>query len=232
MEDTPTIRNAVRAARRAVSPADRARFNQAICNRVSELASFDAAVKVAGFLAFDGEADPLELMIQAEQTGKQVYVPTIIAKRKPLKFMPWRKGCQMAKNRFGIYEPVVAESEWIEGRELDFVINPLVAFDEHCNRIGVGGGFYDRTFAFLNDHNSMVERDDEIVVDTEPSAIKYGVSESDRAPVGNGSTNPKTHLVGFAFELQRLDSIEANPWDVQLDYVATEAGLYSSWASQ
>jgi 5-formyltetrahydrofolate cyclo-ligase len=76
---------------------------------------------------------------------------------------------------------------------LDFVITPLVAFDDSCNRIGVGGGFYDRTFEFLKH------------------------SESDVSQVA---------LVGFAFELQRVDVIQINDWDVPLVAVATESGVY------
>ena len=106
---------------------------------------------MAGFLAFDGEADPLGLMTQAVKVGKQVYVPIIVGKAKPLAFAAWSPTSGMKPNRFGILEPDVPESEWIEAHELELVIMPLVAFDESCHRIGVGGGFYDRSFAFLRE---------------------------------------------------------------------------------
>ena len=96
------------------------------------------------------------------------------------------------ENRFNILEPQVDQAKWISADQLDFVVNPLVAFDEQCNRIGVGGGFYDRTFAFLN----------------EP---------------GQASS---VQLIGAAFELQKLPSIQPKEWDVRLDAVVTESRVY------
>ena len=187
------IRERVRAARRRVSEHSRIRWSAGICERVAELALFQASKKVAGFLAFDGEADPIALMTEAFHAGKQVYVPAIVGKSKPLKFAPWSPTVSLERNQFGILEPVVSELERIEARDLDFVITPLVAFDKSCNRIGVGGGFYDRSFAFLIDE-----------------ASKF----------------PHVSLVGFAFELQKVDQIEGCNWDVPLAAVATESYLY------
>ena len=157
MESTRDTRNRIRAARRAASQEERAIWSHRICACVAALGSFQAANTVAGFLAFDGEADPAELMVQAIDQGKQVYVPTIIDKGEPLMFVPWSENCELEENRYGIFEPVVPQSEWIEAGQLDFVITPLVAFDESCNRIGVGGGFYDRSFSFLNDSKNNSE---------------------------------------------------------------------------
>jgi 5-formyltetrahydrofolate cyclo-ligase len=113
--------------------------------------SYQSAATVAGFLAFDGEADPLGWMIAACQRQKQVLVPIIVARHQPLKFAPWSPGCKMKPNQFGISEPDVSPSRWLEADQLDFVVTPLVAFDRRLNRIGVGGGYYDRTFQFLGD---------------------------------------------------------------------------------
>ena len=90
-------------------------------------------------------------MVSAIDQGKQVFLPMIVGRSKPLAFAPWTPSTTMEKNRFDILEPVVDSSELISADQLDFVVTPLVAFDERCNRIGVGGGFYDRTFAFLNE---------------------------------------------------------------------------------
>jgi len=94
----------------------------------------------------------------AVDQGKRVYLPIIVGKSKPLAFAPWTGSTKMVKNRFDILEPDVEESKWITAAQLDCVVCPLVGFDEQGNRIGVGGGYYDRTFAFLNepDHEKRV----------------------------------------------------------------------------
>jgi 5-formyltetrahydrofolate cyclo-ligase len=162
------------------------------------LQSFQQAKNVAGFLAFDGEADPLELMTHACNQQKRAYVPVIVAKGQPLRFAPWHPSIAMKRNYFGIEEPDVPQTEWINAEQLDFVICPLVAFDQSCSRIGVGAGYYDRSFAFLNDPMSDQRR---------------GLDRS-------------TVLAGFAFEMQRLTQIEPQPWDVPLDWVVTEKQIY------
>ena len=192
MKSTAEIRKEIRAARRAVGPTVRAQKSSLICKRFYELDSYKTAKHIGAYLAFDGEADPMELMIAAAGQGKQVYLPIIVGKSEPLLFAPWTPETNMVKNQFKILEPDVDPSKRVPGSRLDFVVNPLVAFDARCNRIGVGGGFYDRTFAFLNEPDK--ER-----------SVK---------------------LVGFAFELQKLKSIESQPWDVRLDSVATESNLY------
>lgn len=192
MESVAEIRNRIRAARRAVDPQVRAANSSKICQRFLELDSFKSAKCVAAYLAFDGEADPMELMISAVDSGKRVFLPIIVGKSKPLSFAPWTPSTKMANNRFNIFEPDVDPAQWLPATELDFVVNPLVGFDEQCNRIGVGGGYYDRTFAFLN----------------EPDSVK------------------KVILVGFAFELQKLPSVQPQSWDVQLDAVVTQSHVY------
>lgn len=148
--DAKAIRNSIRRLRREIPEADRISASARICQTFKTLDAFQAASRISGFLAFDGEADPLPLMTWASEMKRQVFVPIIIAKRQPLLFSPWHPAIPMRINSFGIAEPDVPNDQWIEPRELDFVITPIVAFDENCHRIGVGGGYYDRSFAFLN----------------------------------------------------------------------------------
>ena len=193
MKSVSETRKRIRAERRAVDPQIRDLKNSEICQRFSELDSFESAEHVAAYLAFDGEADPMELMISAVDQGKRVYLPVIVGKSKPLAFAPWTPTTTMVKNRFDILEPDVEQSKWITANELGFVVCPLVGFDEQKNRIGVGGGYYDRTFGFLN----------------EPGQSK------------------SVQLIGFAFELQRLPSIQPQAWDVGLTAVITESRVYN-----
>jgi 5-formyltetrahydrofolate cyclo-ligase len=88
-------------------------------------------------------------MDRAIVDGKQVFVPVIVAKSEPLKFEVWTRDTEVRNNRFNIREPE-ASANSISPTDLDLVITPLVAFDGQRNRLGVGGGYYDRTFEFLN----------------------------------------------------------------------------------
>lgn len=146
--DVREIRKQIRRQRQQLTDPERQSRSRQACDRMIDHDSFMSAGKIGGFLAFDGEANPLDLMIEAVNRGQQVFVPIIVGKGKPLRFAPWTMTAKMKTNRFGIAEPDVPESDWIEPIDLDFVITPLVAFDESCHRIGVGGGFYDRSFSF------------------------------------------------------------------------------------
>jgi 5-formyltetrahydrofolate cyclo-ligase len=58
-------------------------------------------------------------------------------------------------NRFGIPEPAVARRDWRSARRLDVIVAPLVAFDRSGRRLGMGGGWYDRTLGFRRFHASF-----------------------------------------------------------------------------
>ena len=144
------LRAAIRESRQAV-PLPYAR--QAAAKFVELVVGLDwykSANRIAAYLPFNGDADPLPLMDRAIIDGKQIFVPVIVAKSEPLKFEAWTRETKVTENSFHIREPDASETS-ICPTELDLVITPLVAFDGQRNRLGVGGGYYDRTFAFLND---------------------------------------------------------------------------------
>ena len=100
------------------------------------------------------ETDTNSYLDRARQEGKQVYIPTIVGQGQPLQFAEWAPTATIRLNRFGIGESTIESDQWIEAKELQLVIVPMVAFDERCNRIGMGGGYYDRTFSWLNDSDA------------------------------------------------------------------------------
>ncbi len=82
--------------------------------------------------------------------GKQCFLPVINHPSLPLRFARYLH-CQPTRlNRFGIPEPAVRRSDLLQAHNLQLIIVPLVAFDAQGGRLGMGAGFYDRTFAFLN----------------------------------------------------------------------------------
>ncbi|MEW6354673.1 MAG: 5-formyltetrahydrofolate cyclo-ligase, partial [Pseudomonadota bacterium] len=118
--------------------------------RPAALRSFRSARHIAFYLANDGEIDPLPLMQRAWAAGKICYLP-VLDNLHPqrLWFAPFRPGERMVYNRFNILEPDAPRRRGMSARRLNLVFAPLVAFDARGNRLGMGGGFYDRTLEFL-----------------------------------------------------------------------------------
>ncbi|NJM11104.1 MAG: 5-formyltetrahydrofolate cyclo-ligase [Synechococcaceae cyanobacterium SM1_2_3] len=115
---------------------------------------FAAARRIAGYWPCNGELDPLPLLERAWAADQQVFLP-VLSDNPPqsLRFAAYRLRRRSRRNRFNIPEPDIAPSEWLEPSALDLVLTPLVAFDLSGNRLGMGGGFYDRSFAFRRDYS-------------------------------------------------------------------------------
>jgi len=139
------LRQRIRAERRALTPGDRAAADRAIAASILRLDVFRRAHRIAIFLAFDGEPTLATVIDAAARAGKRVYAPVITRSR--MRFAELDLGARLATNFFGILEPDPSRS--LDPRRLDLVLTPLVAFDDHGLRIGVGRGYYDRCFRFL-----------------------------------------------------------------------------------
>jgi 5-formyltetrahydrofolate cyclo-ligase len=105
---------------------------------------------IALYLANDGEVDLSKVVQQARARGKHVYLPVLSPTfHNRLWFAPYATHTRLARNCFGILEPA---ARWQTTRplwSLDLALVPLVGFDRQGNRLGMGGGFYDRSLAYL-----------------------------------------------------------------------------------
>ncbi|MGH8378202.1 MAG: 5-formyltetrahydrofolate cyclo-ligase [Gammaproteobacteria bacterium] len=145
-----TLRQDLRARRHALDGATRAQAAESLIASLTTLPCYQSARRLAAYVAVDGELNPEPLLRYAHRDGKQIYLPVVPATRTAaLRFRPWEPDMNMRPNRFGIPEPETADSVATAPQALDLVLTPLVAFDSAGNRLGMGGGFYDRTFAFL-----------------------------------------------------------------------------------
>ena len=147
---TPALRRALRAARRRIGRLPRRAAAAAIARQLALAPAFQRARRIAAYWPADGEIDPLPTLARAHAAGKACYLPVLCPLRTGrLYFAPWRPGTPLIRNRFGIPEPACPRRAWLAPRMLDLVLLPLVGFDAAGSRLGMGGGYYDRSFAFV-----------------------------------------------------------------------------------
>lgn len=144
-ESRRALRRRLRDRRRAVPAAAAARAARRASRRLLRSPQFRRARHVALFLSADGELPTEPFAAAARAHGKRLYLP-VVRRDGRLAFCRWHRHSPLRNNRFGIAEPARARRR-AAGR-LDLVLVPLVAFDATGGRLGMGGGFYDRSFAF------------------------------------------------------------------------------------
>ncbi|MBE0482984.1 MAG: 5-formyltetrahydrofolate cyclo-ligase [Bacterioplanes sp.] len=145
----PELRRHMRQQRRQLSPAQRQQAARQLRRQLHRTTSFLNAKRVAVYLANDGEIDPQYVIKSLWQRGKDVYLPVLNPLRHGhLQFVRYQKNSRMRRNRYGINEPDPRYNSLLNTRFLSVICLPLVAFDEQGNRLGMGGGYYDRSLAF------------------------------------------------------------------------------------
>ena len=111
------------------------------------LEAFLSSKRIAIYASFAGELDPVGLLESCPD--KQFFLPVIKSSpAKHLLFYRHTPAAKLQRNRFGIEQPDTLLTEGIPSSELDFILAPLLAYDLKGNRLGQGGGYYDRTMAF------------------------------------------------------------------------------------
>ncbi|WP_273049035.1 5-formyltetrahydrofolate cyclo-ligase [Pseudoalteromonas sp.] len=109
---------------------------------------------IAIYLTNDGELDTSLLIKSLWDLNHYIYLPIIHPfNGANLLFQRYEKNSPMRANRYGILEPKLNCTQICPLPMLDYLLMPLVAFDEQGNRLGMGGGFYDRTLARLHDQH-------------------------------------------------------------------------------
>jgi len=146
-QSTPTLRLALREQRNNLSATLRQQFDNAIEKVLLDSDVLNQFQRIAGYLANDGEPS-IDAFIQTCSDIKQpFYLPVLTSQE--LIFSPYQWGDVLNKNTFNIPEPINQLS--LSAKQLDLILLPLVGYDNNGNRLGMGGGYYDRTLSFLLD---------------------------------------------------------------------------------
>ena len=145
----PTLRRQLRQARRQLSPTRQRLAARELYRQLAQHPVFRRARHIAFYLPNDGEIDPRPLMLEAQRRGKATYLPVLNAwPRTRMVFQRLMPNERLVPNRFGIAEPAFRPNRQRRIWTLDLVLMPLVGFDEDGGRLGMGGGFYDRSLAY------------------------------------------------------------------------------------
>lgn len=146
----PQLRRLLRHNRRALSPAEQRQAAKGLYRQLAQNPLFRRARHVSLYLPMDGEIDPRLLLRTAQKRGKTTYLPVLSAwPRTKMVFQRVRPGEKFKPNRFRIPEPRINARRQRKIWTLDLVLMPLVGFDPEGGRLGMGGGFYDRSLAYL-----------------------------------------------------------------------------------
>ncbi len=146
----------VRQRRRALTPEQQGRFGQQAAARMLSFPPVVMAHTVAVFLSFDGELDTQPLIEQLWRAGKRVYLPVLHPfSPSNLLFLHYHPQSKLVTNRLKIQEPRLDVRDVLPLSKLDVLVTPLVAFDEDGQRLGMGGGFYDRTLQNWQQHKIL-----------------------------------------------------------------------------
>ena len=142
------LRKAIRQRRNALSVIQQRNAAIALATSLSSHSKIQAANRIAVYLTNDGELGTAAFIDWCWQQQKEVYLPVLHPfSSGNLLFLRYQQDSKLISNAFGILEPKLDVTKVCPLTELDIICTPLVAFDETGARLGMGGGFYDRSLA-------------------------------------------------------------------------------------
>jgi len=141
------IRQTCRRKRRQLNPQQQAEHALLLQQGLQHFIGFRHSLKISAYIATQGEISLNPWIASARR--QRIYTPKLYEPLEPrLRFAPINAQTRWGRNRFNILEPVGHWGQTLSAQQLDIILTPLVAFDRQGYRLGMGGGYYDRSLAF------------------------------------------------------------------------------------
>lgn len=196
MDSRISIRQQVRTQRKQLTIHEQKQASLALTHQLINHKQVNTAQRIALYLANDGELEMHPFIDWCWQHDKEVYLPVLHPFRKGnLLFLRYQQETKLVANKYGIKEPKLNVTQVCPVTHLDVLFTPLVAFDHTGARLGMGGGFYDRTLANWFDSQT-------------------------NSQVGHNQTS-QFHPIGIAHDCQQVDEIPIESWDIPLPEIIT-----------
>lgn len=192
------IRQLIRSRRQGINKTEQKVAAQGLLKTLSSHPKILLAKRISIYLATDGELDASLFIQWCWQNNKEVYLPVIHPFSKGhLLFLKYQQNTPMHINAFGINEPKLDIRLIKPITQIDIMLTPLVAFDISGNRLGMGGGFYDRTLSHWYRQSNI----------TNINTIK-------------------PYPIGIAHSCQKVDQLPIEQWDIPLPEIITPNKSY------
>lgn len=159
--DKATLRVGYKARRSQLTAAVVERYSRAITDKLRFFLSEKPMAQLHVFLSMDKEVDTRLIieMIRENFPATRLIVPLLIPGSRDLAHYYLEDDTRLKINQWGIPEPDPVSSQVADPLAADGILVPLLAFDRLGNRVGYGGGYYDRFLALCR-----------------PDAVKIGLS--------------------------------------------------------
>ncbi len=141
------LRRKARSCRDGLGCAERMQASAAICQRLCGLAEVARVESVLLYRAFRSEVETETICQALWQRGKTVCLPRTVPEQKILLSLIWDGKISLQPGYRGILEPELQADKVFPSDKLDIVLVPGLLFDRNGNRLGYGGGYYDRFLA-------------------------------------------------------------------------------------
>lgn len=199
------IRTSIRTKRQSLNEIEQQKFSNDLLIQLTTRKDILAAKDIALYLANDSELDAMPFIKWCWQNNKKTYLPVIHPfSRGQLLFLYYDESSVMKKNNYGILEPKLDVRLIKVISKIDIIFTPLVAFDQTGNRLGMGGGFYDRTLSLW---------------------YQQYCNKDQGFDVTQGKLT-KPYPIGLAHDIQLIDAIPTQLWDIPLPEIITPTRQY------
>jgi len=196
----------MRKRRKAISPEQQQQSAVQLKDQLIAHSKIQTAQRIAIYLAVNGELDLTPFIHWCWQQNKELYLPVIHPfSQGHLLFLKYNDKTKLIDNHYHIKEPKLDVRNICPANKLDVICTPLVAFDSSGARLGMGGGFYDRTLATWYEQSEQ---------------LKHTKQEH--------KDNSKINLypIGIAHQCQQVDKVPIEAWDIPLPEIITPLKVF------